>query len=66
MEKWEYMTLRVSINSIERLHIKLNELGIEGWELITLTPIESKSVGFFDSGSATSGFVAILKRRLAQ
>lgn len=60
MEKWEYMTLRVPIDAIERLHTKLNELGLEGWELVSFSPIESK--GFFASDATTSGFVAILKR----
>jgi len=40
----------------------LNLLGEEGWELVSTFTIESKSVGFFDSGAETSGIVAVFKR----
>jgi Domain of unknown function (DUF4177) len=62
MTKWEYRTLTVDRNETKTFIDKLNLLGEEGWELVSTFTVESKSVGFFDSGSETSGIVAVLKR----
>ncbi len=62
MTKWEYKTLTVDRNETKTFIDKLNVLGEEGWELVSTFTIESKSMGFFDSGSETSGIVAVLKR----
>ncbi len=62
MTKWEYRTLTVSRNETNKFMDRLNMLGEEGWELVSTFTIESKSVGFFDSGAETSGIVAVLKR----
>ncbi|AFK02162.1 hypothetical protein Emtol_1011 [Emticicia oligotrophica DSM 17448] len=62
MPKWEYRTLTVNRNETNKFIDRLNTLGEEGWELISTFTIESKSVGLFDSGSETSGIVAVLKR----
>jgi hypothetical protein len=40
----------------------MNILGEEGWELVSSFTIESKSIGFFDSGAETSGIVSVFKR----
>ena len=60
---WEYRTLTVSRDEIKNFIDKLNLLGEEGWELVSTFTIESKSMGFFDSGSETSGIVGVLKRQ---
>ena len=62
MPKWEYRTLTVNRNETNKFIDRLNTLGEEGWELVSTITIESKSVGLFDSGSETSGIVAVLKR----
>jgi Domain of unknown function (DUF4177) len=62
MTQWEYRTLTVDRDETKTFIDKLNLLGEEGWELVSTFTVESKSVGFFDSGSETSGIVAVLKR----
>jgi Domain of unknown function (DUF4177) len=62
MTKWEYRTLTIETDEAESFMDNLNLLGEEGWELVSTFTIESKSVGFFDSGAETSGIVAVLKR----
>lgn len=44
---------------------KFNRLGAEGWELVAVYDVESKAVGFFDSGSETAEIVAVFKRAKA-
>ena len=60
--KWEYHTITFAVTSLKKFQGKSNELGAEGWELVSMVTIESKSIDFFDSGSATSGLVATFKR----
>ena len=43
-------------------HLYLTEFGDLGWEMVGMTSIESKSIGIFDSGAATSGVVVVFKR----
>lgn len=62
MTKWEYRTLTVDRDETKTFIDKLNVLGEGGWELVSTFTVESKSVGFFDSGAETSGIVAVLKR----
>lgn len=62
MTKWEYRTVTVETDEARTFIDTLNLLGGEGWELVSTFTIENKSVGFFDSGSETSGIVAVLKR----
>jgi hypothetical protein len=52
--KWEYMVFNHETNrsEIEDLNKKLNELGVQGWELVSSSPIW------------TSDLVVILKRKL--
>lgn len=51
MTKWEYRTLTVDRAETKTFIDKLNLLGEGGWELVSTFTIESKSMGFFDSGS---------------
>lgn len=62
MTKWEYITITVSRSSLEQFQKRANELGNEGWELTSFTSFEQKNIGLFDSGSQTTGYVAIFKR----
>ena len=62
MSMWEYRTLTVSRNETNKFLDRMNILGEEGWELVSSFTIESKSVGFFDSGAETSGIVSVFKR----
>ncbi len=60
--KWEYQTLTVELKEANNFRAQLNLLGEVGWELVSTFTVESKAVGFWDSGSETSGVVAVLKR----
>jgi Domain of unknown function (DUF4177) len=62
MQRWEYLTVWFRVDELPKFQAELNQFGELGWELISLTPIESKQVGIFDSGSATSTLVAVFKR----
>ena len=62
MTKWEYLPVEFRRDELKRFKESLNELGEIGWDLVSMVPIETKSVGLFDSGSATSDLVAIFKR----
>ncbi|MEZ0611538.1 DUF4177 domain-containing protein [Fibrella sp. WM1] len=59
---WEYLSFRFQMDELGDFQDKLNGFGEQGWELISLVPIETKSVGVFDSGSATSHILATFKR----
>jgi hypothetical protein len=62
MTEWEYLPINFRVDELKKFQAKLNEFGAMGWELVSLTPIETKQVGIFDSGSATSGLIAVFKR----
>lgn len=62
--KWEYQTLSFKVSNLTKLKETQNELGLQGWELVAMIPIESKEIGFFDSGSATSALIVTFKRPL--
>jgi hypothetical protein len=62
MTKWEYLSFDLRVSELNEFHDKLNELGEVGWELVGMESIESKSIGLFDSGAATSGIVVVFKR----
>lgn len=59
---WEYLSFRFRMDELGNFQDKLDSFGSQGWELVSLVPIETKSVGVFDSGSATSHLLAVFKR----
>ncbi|MBO0948220.1 DUF4177 domain-containing protein [Fibrella forsythiae] len=62
MTKWEYLSFDLRISALNDFHQQLNEFGELGWELVGMESIESKSIGLFDSGAATSIIVVVFKR----
>jgi hypothetical protein len=65
--KWEYLTISIEAKGIwnkkfnEKASVeKLNELGAEGWELVSVTPIER--TGTWSHQVATYAFAFIFKR----
>ncbi len=62
MTKWEYLSFDLRLSELSEFHDKLNQLGELGWELVGMESIESKSIGLFDSGAATSGIIVVFKR----
>ena len=67
-EQWEYLTESFGVkNSVfsgpktdnEQMKTRLNHLGREGWEVVTMTPVKESS------GHSTALLLAVLKRRLA-
>lgn len=62
MTTWEYQTLTIEVKEASSFRIQLNALGEAGWELVSTFTVESKALGFWDSGSETSGVVAVFKR----
>jgi hypothetical protein len=69
MDKFEYKILEVSRTKIKRdgfqqeLMEKLNELGAEGWELITIEGMNEGSVFF--RVSETVDVMFVFKRRIS-
>jgi hypothetical protein len=69
MDKFEYKILEVSRTKIKRdgfqqeLMEKLNELGTEGWELITIEGMNEGSVFF--RVSETVDVMFVFKRRIS-
>ncbi len=68
--KWEYMTISIEAKGVwnknfnEKMSLqRLNELGQEGWELISVTPVER--TGVFTQKSATYAFAFIFKRPIS-
>lgn len=62
MTTWEYQTLTIEVKEANTFRTQLNLLGNAGWELVSTFTVESKALGFWDSGSETSGVVAVFKR----
>jgi len=62
MTKWEYLSFDLRISELSEFHQKLNEFGDSGWEMVGMESVESKSIGLFDSGAATSIIVVVFKR----
>jgi hypothetical protein len=50
------------MNELGDFQDKLDQFGAQGWEMVSLVPIETKSVGVFDSGSSTSHILVVFKR----
>ncbi len=61
MKKWEYRILEVSMDLNDNDEIEVNNLGKEGWEMISVTPIIKDTVS---GGSYTSSVIFTLKREL--
>lgn len=61
MKKWEYRILEVSMDLNDNDENEVNNLGKEGWEMISVTPIIKDTVS---GGSYTSSVIFTLKREL--
>lgn len=59
--EYNLITYGRQVGKLELLE-KFNQLGAEGWELVAVYPVETKAIGFFDSGAETNEIVAIFKR----
>lgn len=62
MTQWEYLSVDFQLKELDKFQFSLNKFGEMGWDLVSMVPIETKNVGLFDSGSATSDLVAVFKR----
>lgn len=62
IQQWEYAQVYCRVDELEQFQKVLDRYGETGWELVSMMPIETKKVGIFDSGSATSGIVSVFKR----
>lgn len=64
MEKWEYLATRIADQDFQAM---LNQLGDEGWELVSTERTEGEMVPDEAAGSGylmtPSGYRAIFKRR---
>jgi len=65
--KWEYLTISLEAKGVwtknlneEKTLEKLNELGKDGWELVSVTPISR--TGVWTQREATYAFSFIFKR----
>ena len=59
-EAWEYMVEEGEVAS-NRLERRCNELGAQGWELVSVIPLARLA---FSSGGRTTGTHLFFKRRL--
>lgn len=65
MKKFEHKALYIKVDA-GNLITNLNDLVNGGWEIISFTPIDSFNVfQLFVDTAETSGFVALLKREIA-
>ena len=68
MERWEYLleikNPRVSVG----LEHRLNELGAQGWELISLAPLLFGKEGTVSipAGSSTTDYMGVFKRKVGR
>ena len=65
--KWEYLSISIEAKGVWNKNFdqkasmgKLNELGDEGWELVSVVPVER--TGAFTQKTATYAFTFIFKR----
>lgn len=58
---WEYKYLEVGGRKPDKMERQLNELGQQGWELVSIAAPPKGQMGAF----STSSLVAVLKRRVA-
>lgn len=65
--KWEYLTISIEAKGVWNKNInekssveKLNQLGADGWELVSVVPIER--TGKWTQKEATYAFAFIFKR----
>ncbi|QES90836.1 DUF4177 domain-containing protein [Rhizosphaericola mali] len=69
MEKFEYKILDVDKSKLNKssfqseLISKLNDLGSQGWEVISLEGINEKDYGF-PTGTSTTSILFLLKRKI--
>jgi hypothetical protein len=54
--------LTIEVKEANTFRTQLKLLGNAGWELVSTFTVASKALGFWDSGSETSGVVAVFKR----
>lgn len=62
MTQWEYLQVSFRLGNLKEFQAKLDEYGLQGWELVSMVSVETKSIGWFDSGAETSGIIAVFKR----
>lgn len=62
MTRWEYLQVSFGLTDLGQFQAKLDEYGSHGWELVSMVAVETKSIGWFDSGAETSAIVAVFKR----
>ncbi len=59
MKKYEYKTVDCSLPSgVSGMMTKINKLGKEGWELVSVSPTDSSEYGL-------SGLTAFLKKEIS-
>lgn len=67
MEKWEYKIVMSELKGFIKskldpaMEAGMNELGGEGWELISCSPMSGNNTGAW--GASTSNFVLVFKRQ---
>jgi Domain of unknown function (DUF4177) len=62
IQQWEYAQVYCRPSELKRFQEVLDRYGLDGFELVSMMPIETKNVGWFDSGSETTGIVSVFKR----
>ena len=68
IERWEYLTEIMSPKGeAGTMGSRLNDLGAQGWELVSLSPIVLGKEGnvLVPSNSSTSDYMGVFKRRRA-
>ena len=63
MTQWEYLQISFRLSALRAFLAQLDEYGSRGWEQVSMAPVETKRIGWFDSGSETSGIIAFFKRQ---
>ena len=63
MDRWEYLIENINRSVVFSLEQRMNMLGADGWELVSLTPILLGKGGVsIPVESTTENFMAVYKR----
>ncbi len=67
MAKWEYKAWKINLNQVKSVGDELDKLGMDGWELISVTLLQWKSTksNAWTETSVAEEYSCFFKRQIA-